>query len=370
MTAIWKAATDGWELLEAAGFPDEATLQRLVAETPALLPLSGSPQLEVVGREVLLGGGYADLLAVETSGRLAVIEVKLARNSEARRAVVAQVLAYAAVLYGLSVERLETEILAQHLATRDYASLADAARQLEQTASFDEEAFTQALAESLRRGSFRLVLVLDEAPAELIRLAGYLQAITDTLVVIDLITVTSYDVAGTQILVPQRIDPEHVQQETAEPAERSRAATGTLIAGGEPFLAALQREPADRQPPLRRLHDWAVSLQDQGLARLATYFGKRGEVTLLPRLQPGNAGLVTIWNWNGTGYLSVWRSVFERRAPESIATVERLIAPVPLGKGNTVTQVSDQLLDALTQAYRSAAQGAVTPSTGEPPTES
>jgi hypothetical protein len=155
MTAIWKAAAEGWTPLAAAGFPDEATLHRLVEETPALLPLSGSPQLAVVGREVLLGSGYADLLGVETTGRVAVIEVKLARNSEARRAVVAQVLAYAAFLHGLTPEQLESEVLSQHLAARDYSSLADAARQAEQTASFDEEAFTQALAESLRRGSFR-----------------------------------------------------------------------------------------------------------------------------------------------------------------------------------------------------------------------
>jgi hypothetical protein len=170
--------------------------------------------------------------------------------------------------------------------------------------------------------------------------------------------------------VPQRVDPEHVQLEPAEPAERPRSATGTLIAGGEPFLAALQREPADRQPSLRRLYDWAVSLQDQGLARLFTYFGKRGEITLLPRLQPDNAGLVTIWNWNGTGFLSVWRSVFERRAPESIVAVERLIAPVPLGKGNSVNHISDELLDALSQAYRTAARRPSTSATSEPPTGS
>jgi hypothetical protein len=145
VTAIWRAAAGGWALLSAAGFPDEATLHRLVEETPALLPLSGSPQLAVVGREVLLGSGYADLLAVETTGRMAVIEVKLARNSEARRAVVAQVLAYAAVLHGLSLEELETEVLAQHLGARGYASLLDAARQAEQAASFDEEAFTRTL---------------------------------------------------------------------------------------------------------------------------------------------------------------------------------------------------------------------------------
>ena len=86
----------GWRLLAPAGFPDERTLHDLVEQAPQVLPLAGSPRLVVVGREVHLGNGYADLLAVETTGRLCVIEVKLASNVEARRAVVAQVLAYAA----------------------------------------------------------------------------------------------------------------------------------------------------------------------------------------------------------------------------------------------------------------------------------
>lgn len=81
MTALWREDGSGWGLLAAAGFADEAALHGLVEEAPQLLPLSGAPQLVVVGREVALGGGCADLLAVEASGRLAVIEVKLARNS-------------------------------------------------------------------------------------------------------------------------------------------------------------------------------------------------------------------------------------------------------------------------------------------------
>src|SRR5947208_11899103 len=96
MTAIWRNDGSGWRALRPTGFPDEAALHRLVEEAPQMLPLAGTPRLVVVGREVQLGGGYADLLAVEPSGRLAVIEVKLARNAEARRAVVAQVLTYAA----------------------------------------------------------------------------------------------------------------------------------------------------------------------------------------------------------------------------------------------------------------------------------
>jgi RecB family endonuclease NucS len=59
-----------------------------------MLPLAGFPRLTVLGREVRLGGGYADLLAVESSARLVVIEVKLADNAESRRTVVAQVLSY------------------------------------------------------------------------------------------------------------------------------------------------------------------------------------------------------------------------------------------------------------------------------------
>jgi hypothetical protein len=76
MTAIWRNDGTGWRLLAPTGFPDEAALHDLVEETPQILPLAGAPRLVVVGREVLLGNGYADLLAVESSGRLVVVEIK------------------------------------------------------------------------------------------------------------------------------------------------------------------------------------------------------------------------------------------------------------------------------------------------------
>ena len=104
MTAIWQNDGTGWRLLAPTGFPDEQMLHDLVEETPRILSLAGDPRLVVVGKEVPLGNGYADLLAVEPSGRLVVIEIKLARNAESRRAVGAQVLTYAARLKGL--ERL------------------------------------------------------------------------------------------------------------------------------------------------------------------------------------------------------------------------------------------------------------------------
>jgi hypothetical protein len=41
----------------------------LVQQAPQMLPLAGSPQLTVLGREVRLGSGFADLIAVESTGR-------------------------------------------------------------------------------------------------------------------------------------------------------------------------------------------------------------------------------------------------------------------------------------------------------------
>jgi hypothetical protein len=85
-----------------------------------------------------------------------LIEVKLRNNAESRRAVVAQVLAYAAGLYGASVDVFERDILARHLAGR---SLLDLVRETAQAEVVDAEDFRINLHAALQAGSFRLVLV-------------------------------------------------------------------------------------------------------------------------------------------------------------------------------------------------------------------
>ncbi len=124
MTAIWQNDGSGWHLLSPTGFPNEEKLHTLVEKAPHLLPLAGTPRLIVLGREVQLGNGYADLIAIEPTGRIAIIEIKLARNAEARRAAIAQVLAYAAYLWKLDQTTLEQEVLNKHLRNRGYKSLA------------------------------------------------------------------------------------------------------------------------------------------------------------------------------------------------------------------------------------------------------
>ncbi|HYU20243.1 MAG TPA: hypothetical protein VEQ11_16260 [Chloroflexota bacterium] len=343
-------------MLAPAGFPDEAALHKSVAEAPQILPLAGSPRVIVVGKEVTLGSGSADLLGIEPTGRLAIIEVKLAKNAEARRAVVAQVLAYAAYLSGLDPTALQTDILGRHLREREYESLAAAVAANDQDGSFELETFSSGLAENLAQGRFRLVFVLDDAPDELIRLVGYLQTITDKLL-IDLITVSAYQVEGSQILVPQRVDPERRPLEAPVQTPRARA-EGVYVDGADDFAAAINQAREEHRPALSRLCEWAMSLEREGLARLVTYTGK-GRLTLAPRLRLDNAGLVTIVNENGRPCFWMWRSVFERRAPKSIPRIEQITAPIPIGNGNTVREVNDELLETLADAYREAAGAGV-----------
>ncbi len=354
MTAIWSDTPDGWRLLSPIGFADEAALHTLVEQSPDLLPLSGSPRLAVVGREVLLGGNRADLVAIEPSGRPCLIEVKLAGNSEARRAVVAQVLSYAAFIHRLTPEQFEGDILASHLRQRGYTTLAEAVQQVDQDGSYDPVSFRENLAQTLDTGGMRLVIVLDQAPAELVRTVGFLQSVTDALV-LDLVAVTAYQVGDRRVLVPQRLEPERPVRERPSEAMPTPKRGGDYEPGAAGFIASIERAPTEHQPMLRRLAEWAQALEGFGSITLATYWGRRGEITLLPRIQPDNGGLITIWNWMGTPTISFWRSVFDRRAPTALPMVEACIAPMTVGQGNTTQRITEDLLAALKEAYREAA---------------
>jgi hypothetical protein len=196
------------------------------------------------------------------------------------------------------------------------------------------------------------VLVLDSAPSELVRLVGYLESITDHLV-IDLVTIASYEINGRQVIVPQRVEPERM---ASEPTVRSptRSAVGCEVEGAQDFAAAITEAQPAEQPQLRLLLEWAVSVERSGLARLTTYIGVADRLTLLPRIPAEGVGLVTIWNDHGQAYVQFWRSVLERRAPQALVQLEMMLAPARFGQGTTTKLVNESLLATLTQAYQEA----------------
>jgi hypothetical protein len=247
-----------------------------------------------LGREVRLGTGYADLLAVESSGRLVIIEVKLAGNAESRRAVVAQVLSYAGYLQGLDPGQLESQVLATQLAPA--GTVVAAVEADDQQYGLDGQAFQDGLARTLAEGSFRLVIVLESAPDELLQVVGYLELVADK-IDIDLVTVTAYEANGSRVLVPQRVEPARRARELSSAQLNDRRA-GVLYPGSAQFRASIVDAPLDQRGLLERLADWGDALERDGLVRLSTYYGKNGVVTLPPRLASDNAGLVTIYNDN------------------------------------------------------------------------
>jgi hypothetical protein len=224
-------------------------LHDLVQEAPQMLPLAGSPRLTVLGREVRLGTGSADLLAVASTGRLVIIKVKLAENAESRRAVVAQVLSYARYLQGLDPEQLESRILGRHLEAG--GSVLAAVQAAGHEDAVDAEEFREGLARSLGDGSFRLVIVLDSAPDEPVQVVGYLQSITDK-IDIDLVTVAAYDVGGSQVLVPQRIEPGRRMRELSDAQVTARQAI-SVHPGSAEFRAVIAALP---QPGGTCWHGW------------------------------------------------------------------------------------------------------------------
>ena len=352
MSTVWRHDGTEWQMMSAAGFEDEKALHQLVEEAPEMLPLAGAPRLVIVGSEVQLGSGFADLIAIEPSGRPVIIEIKLGKNNEARRAVVAQALSYAAYLNLLTAKQFETAVVAKHLSTRGWDSLAHAIESTDQAGSFDDAAFHSGLDDAFARGAFRIVFVLDSSPDELVRLVGYLELVAER-VQIDLITVEAYEVDGSRVLIPQRVDPERVAAVKANlPLTQATKKPETQpVPGADLFESSIQTAAPEHQPFLETMSSWARNLEMAKLARLFSTPGVN-RCLLVPRLTNEDVGLVTLWNDNGAS-VALWRSVFLKRAPEALVALDAYL-PSPVGAGTSTRDVTVELLELLTAAYTEA----------------
>ena len=356
MAGVWTNTGEGWKLGAPQPFQDEATLHRLIADNPQMLPLAGSPDLTVLGSEVRLGNGYADILAVESSGRPVIIEVKLRSNPEARRAIVAQVLAYAAFLHGADVEDLQQGALSRALATAGYSSIAAAVQAQDQEGEVDVETFSASMQEFLDSGNFRIVLVLDDVSAELEKVIAYLDAVTIQAVTIDLITLKVYEVNGARIALPQRVSPD--SGVTAPPAALGRTSQRprpVRTDGTGAFRASIEEAGGEA----RKVFDDLIACAEQWATlpnvRVRSKSTRRpGEYSMIPRVMPGNAGIVTVWNSKLQPSVTVWPSVVKRLAPKALAVLEQAMGPLDTRKWNTTENITPELLEALTAAYREA----------------
>ena len=135
-------------VMDQASFLQESELQDLLEKYPSIIPMEEigeESQLTLIGREVNLPSGSIDLLYVDNDGVLTLVETKLAKNPEARRTVVGQIIEYASYVSRWTVDDV-------YQVAEGYPASLPA-----------DEDFQARLAENLRKGRIRLIIAVDEA---------------------------------------------------------------------------------------------------------------------------------------------------------------------------------------------------------------
>src|ERR1700729_445942 len=167
-----------------AELPTEAELHDALTHYPELIPLSdiGMGTGVVIGRESALAAGYADLVLVDESGQLCIVEVKNAGNPDTRR-VVAQLLDYAASLWGAAVDELTSRILHPYLdrigtseLSADIGEFVARAVAGEDATPEQAAAISSGLANTLAAGDFALVVAAPQISSGVQRVIEYLNA--------------------------------------------------------------------------------------------------------------------------------------------------------------------------------------------------
>lgn len=177
--------------LDEEPFRDEAELQTCLERSPFLVLSESEPPVETVQREVELpSAGILDLLVVDKDGLPIAVEVKLARNTQSRREVVAPALDYISDLSELTFDELDDRV---------HGSLTSTLQKL--VHSENVSAVRRQCAANLRAGRIRLVIAVDSAPAELIRMVRDLWDRRNTDV--RLVAIRKY--AEGRILVPRML---------------------------------------------------------------------------------------------------------------------------------------------------------------------
>jgi hypothetical protein len=192
-----------WQLVQAAAFQGEKALQKLLAEEPSLISIDeireGSGELLIAIREFPLAIGPIDILGFSAKGDIAIIECKLASNSEIKRQVIGQVFEYGANLWEMDYENLDSVIKSRHGKT-----LVESFREITDP-NWDEEVFRNNIESSLQNGDFILVIVVDEISDALTRIIRFINEAGKPAFSFAALEMQHFQHSTTEMLVPHII---------------------------------------------------------------------------------------------------------------------------------------------------------------------
>ncbi|MPY11182.1 hypothetical protein [Arthrobacter bussei] len=163
MTTILTRPLGGlWNEPQEVSYGREADLQQILADHPSLIP--GVGEDAVACKELQSGAGPADLLVVDQSGGITLVECKLASNRQVRREIIGQMFDYASAFWRMPMEEFEQRWLAR------------AGRSLSDSVASANPDFAGAVAANLVEGRFNIVLAVDAINEDLKRIVEYLNA--------------------------------------------------------------------------------------------------------------------------------------------------------------------------------------------------
>jgi len=192
-----------WRLVESKDYGQEVNMHALLAESPTLIPTDelpgvSSPFVVAVREFSLPGSGSTDLVLFSPSGDIAVVECKLATNAEIKRKVIGQILEYGAYLWRMTYEEVDDRVRRQHP-----DGLAEAMRKaVADDGDWDEEAFRASVAETLRTGSFNLIIAVDAINDELSRTIAFLNGCGNPAFTFHALALPRFQSGHVEILVP------------------------------------------------------------------------------------------------------------------------------------------------------------------------
>ena len=173
------------EVASLIGYENEAELQKLIADKPNfLIDEDTSEELLLIKREVeLKDTGKIDILMMSPAGIITVVEVKLARNSQSRREVIAQIIDYVSTLSEYSYYELDK-------ATNN--ALSNVVNNLE-----NSNELPRIIENNIKSGTIRLIIAVDDANDNLRKLTRFMSDHTDF--DLNLIEIKKYRNKGTDI---------------------------------------------------------------------------------------------------------------------------------------------------------------------------
>jgi len=302
---VRKKGTRKWDRISEQKFANEGILQDILYKSPEIIPLEKLGQNikepKVFVKEAgLAGSGSADLIGIDESGGITIIECKLATNADIRRKVIGQLLEYAAYLWQKTFEEFD-EICSRAEKWGD-KHLLDILREKMGVIGepWSDEEFRQKISQTLTNGDFRLIIAVDTLSDELRRIVEFVNSRGENAATIHVLEMRQYETPELQMLVPELFGSRPTPTDTPRGRQWDEPS----------FLQqmATQRS-ADETEVVRELLKWAKS----NMSRI--WWGKGAKYgSFIPVLDHKGIGYTVISVGTG-GYLQMYFYQLQTKPP-------------------------------------------------------